>query len=126
MSAETKLDLEPEIAHILLIDVVGYSKLLVNEQIELLQELNQIVRGSAAFRAAEAEKKLLRLPTGDAPGLSRLVVPLMVSTLYQMIDGKPDQSRNNQGPAHDGSDHHSRSKMYVWRAAIMSKAGLRA
>ena len=41
--AEPTHDLQLEIAHLLLIDVVGYSKLLVNEQIELLQELNQIV-----------------------------------------------------------------------------------
>ncbi len=44
--AEPTPDLKLEIAHLLLIDVVGYSKLLVNEQIELLQELNQIVRGT--------------------------------------------------------------------------------
>ena len=69
MSAEAKLDLQPEIAHILLIDVVGYSKLLVNEQIELLQELNQIVRATAVFRAAESEEKLIRLPTGDGMAL---------------------------------------------------------
>ena len=42
MSAEPKLDLQLEIAHLLLIDVVGYSRLLVNEQIELLHELNRI------------------------------------------------------------------------------------
>jgi hypothetical protein len=47
--AEPKPDLPLEIAHLLLIDVVGYSKLLVNEQIELLQELNQIVRNTECF-----------------------------------------------------------------------------
>ena len=41
-SVEPTPDLQLEIAHILLIDVVGYSKLLVNEQIELLEELKQI------------------------------------------------------------------------------------
>jgi hypothetical protein len=51
---DSKLDLPLEIAHLLLIDVVGYSKLLVNEQIELLQELNQIVRNTESFRSAEA------------------------------------------------------------------------
>ncbi|HZR78119.1 MAG TPA: adenylate/guanylate cyclase domain-containing protein [Chthoniobacterales bacterium] len=69
MSAEAKLDLQPEIAHILLIDVVGYSKLLVNEQVEYLQELNRIVRGTPAFRAAESADKLIRLPTGDGMAL---------------------------------------------------------
>src|SRR5437773_1745125 len=64
-SAEPKADLPLEIAHLLSIDVVGYSKLLVNQQIELLQQLNQIVRGSECFRAAETKGKLVRVPTGD-------------------------------------------------------------
>src|SRR4029453_23675 len=57
------------IAHILLIDVVGYSKLLVNEEIEVLQELNRIVRSTDCFRAAEARGQLVRLPTGDGMAL---------------------------------------------------------
>ena len=65
ISAEDKTDLTLEIAHLLFIDVVGYSKLLVNEQIELMQELNRIVRGTECFREAEASGKLVRLPTGD-------------------------------------------------------------
>jgi TolB-like protein/class 3 adenylate cyclase/Tfp pilus assembly protein PilF len=67
--AEPTLDLPLEIAHLLLIDVVGYSKLLVNEQIELLQELNQIVRNTKCFRTAEATGKLIRVPTGDGMAL---------------------------------------------------------
>src|SRR5881409_447960 len=62
-------DLQLEIAHLLLIDVVGYSKLLVNEQIEVLQKLNQIVRATECFRAAEASDKLIRVPTGDGMAL---------------------------------------------------------
>src|SRR6478672_4990391 len=69
MSAELKPDLRLEIAHLLLIDVVGYSKLLVNEQIELLQELNRIVRATECFRTAEADGKLIRVPTGDGMAL---------------------------------------------------------
>src|SRR5437016_4646106 len=68
-SAEPKPDLPLEIAHLLLIDVVGYSRLLVNEQIELLQELNQIVRGTECFRAAETKGKLIRVSTGDGMAL---------------------------------------------------------
>ncbi|PYK38860.1 MAG: hypothetical protein DME49_06475 [Verrucomicrobia bacterium] len=68
-SAETKPDLPLEIAHLLLIDVVGYSKLLVNEQIELLQKLNQTVRSTECFRAAETSGKLIRMPTGDGMAL---------------------------------------------------------
>src|SRR5437879_9473793 len=69
MSAELTPDLQLEIAHLLLIDVVGYSKLLVNEQIELLQELNQIARNTECFRAAEASGKLMRVQTGDGMAL---------------------------------------------------------
>jgi TolB-like protein/class 3 adenylate cyclase/Flp pilus assembly protein TadD len=69
MSAEPKPDLPLEIAHLLLIDVVGYSKLLVNDQVESLQQLNHIVRSSDSFRAAEAKDKLIRLPTGDGMAL---------------------------------------------------------
>ena len=68
--AEPTPDLQLEIAHLLLIDVVGYSKLLVNEQIELLQELNQIVRATEAFRVAAASGKLIRVPTGDGMALA--------------------------------------------------------
>jgi len=68
-SAGTTRDLPLEIAHVLLIDVVGYSKLLVNEQIELLQDLNQIVRNTECFRAAETKGRLIRVSTGDGMAL---------------------------------------------------------
>jgi TolB-like protein/class 3 adenylate cyclase/Flp pilus assembly protein TadD len=68
-SAEPKSDLQLEIAHLLLIDVVGYSKLLVNEQLELIQELNRIVRDTECFQSAEKSGKLIRLPTGDGMAL---------------------------------------------------------
>jgi TolB-like protein/class 3 adenylate cyclase len=67
---QTKPDLQPEIAHLLLIDIVGFSKLLDNEQIELLQELNQIVRGTKSFQTADADGKLIRMPTGDGMTLA--------------------------------------------------------
>src|SRR3984893_12184445 len=67
--AEPKAELQLEIGHLLFIDVVGYSKLLVNEQIELIQELNQIVRSTECFRAAEKSGKLVRVPTGDGMAL---------------------------------------------------------
>ena len=65
MATEVEAELKLEIAHLLFIDVVGYSKLLVNEQIELMKELNHVVRETECFREAEAERKLIRLPTGD-------------------------------------------------------------
>src|SRR6266699_3323305 len=69
MSAGTKSDLRLEIAHVLFIDIVGYSKLLINEQQESIQELNEIVRGTEAFRTAEAAGQLTRIPTGDGMAL---------------------------------------------------------
>ena len=65
MSSVEEPHLHLEVGHILFLDIVGYSKLLSDEQKELVQELNQIVRETEQFRAAEAEGKLTRLPTGD-------------------------------------------------------------
>jgi len=62
-------DLQLEIAHLLLIDIVGYSKLLVNEQIEAVQELGRMVRSTECFRSAEETGKLIRVPTGDGMAL---------------------------------------------------------
>src|SRR5437899_2049244 len=75
MSAAVKKEIQLEIAHVLFIDIVGYSKLLINEQHELLEELNQIVRTTEAFRAAEAAGKLIRLPTGDGMALAFATTP---------------------------------------------------
>src|SRR6266404_5700019 len=69
MSAEVKPDLQLEIAHVLFMDVVGYSQLLINDQSEILQQLNEIVRETPHFREAEAAGKLIRLPTGDGMAL---------------------------------------------------------
>jgi TolB-like protein/class 3 adenylate cyclase/Tfp pilus assembly protein PilF len=68
-SSLPQTDLELEIAHLLLIDIVGYSKLLVNEQIETVQELGRIVRSTECFRKAEAAGRLIRVPTGDGMAL---------------------------------------------------------
>src|SRR6202043_3407241 len=62
-------ELKFEIGHVLFIDIVGYSKLLINEQSEQIQKLREIVRATQQFRIAEAEGKLLRLPTGDGGAL---------------------------------------------------------
>jgi TolB-like protein len=69
MAEEEKAKLRFEIGHVLFIDIVGYSKLLINEQSEQIQKLKEIVRGTEQFRIAEAEGKLLRLPTGDGGAL---------------------------------------------------------
>src|SRR5438876_5220826 len=69
MSAAVKKDLHLEIAHVLFMDVVGYSKLLVNEQREVVRQLNQIVRKTAQFRKSEASGKLICIPSGDGMAL---------------------------------------------------------
>src|SRR5215813_9986723 len=69
MSPETKPEIRLQIGHVLFIDIVGYSKLLLNEQTAQLEVLRKIVRGTEQFRSAEAEGKLLRLPTGDGGAL---------------------------------------------------------
>src|SRR3954452_13118253 len=69
MPSERSSDIKFEIAHVLFIDIVGYSKLLINEQSQQLETLRAVVRGTEQFRLAEAEGKLLRLPTGDGGAL---------------------------------------------------------
>src|SRR5947207_1267675 len=69
MLSEQSSDVKFDIGHILFIDIVDYSKLLINEQSEQLETLKKIVRGTEQFRIAEAEGKLLRLPTGDGGAL---------------------------------------------------------
>src|SRR5262245_35602295 len=69
MSSEHSSEVKFEIGHVLFIDIVGYSKLLINEQSEQIQTLRKIVRGTEQFRLAEAEGKLVRLPTGDGAAL---------------------------------------------------------
>src|SRR6201981_1593744 len=69
MASGQSSDVKFEIGDVLFIDIVGYSKLLINEQSEQIQKLKEIVRGAEQLRLAEAEGKLLRLPTGDGGAL---------------------------------------------------------
>src|SRR5213082_2550237 len=69
MSAEFKKEIQLEIAHVLFLDIVGYSKLSVNEQHAAVEELNQVVRSSEQFQKAEAANRLLKIPTGDGMAL---------------------------------------------------------
>jgi len=69
MPAESKAAVRLEIGHVLFIDMVGYSKLLISEQSELLAVLNDAVREAGEFRSAEAASRLVRLPTGDGMAL---------------------------------------------------------
>jgi adenylate cyclase len=69
MASDRTADLRLEIAHVLFMDVVGFSKLLINDESEILEQLNQLVRDTPHFREAEAAGKLIRLATGDGMAL---------------------------------------------------------
>ena len=69
MAAEIKKEIQLEIAHVLFLDVVGYSKLSIKEQHARVEELNEIVRASEAFQKAEAGGRLLKIATGDGMAL---------------------------------------------------------
>jgi adenylate cyclase len=69
MSIEVQKEVPLEIAHVLFIDIVGYSKLSIDEQAENLEQLREIARATEPFRTAQAERKLMRLPTGDGGAL---------------------------------------------------------
>jgi adenylate cyclase len=69
MSTEVKKEIQLEIAHVLFIDIVGYSKLSINDQHAAIDELTQAVRASAQFQNAEAAARLLKIPTGDGMAL---------------------------------------------------------
>ncbi|HAF04004.1 MAG TPA: hypothetical protein DCG89_09415 [Spartobacteria bacterium] len=84
MSAEIKKEIQLEIAHVLFMDIVGYSKRLINEQRALRDTLNQIVRTTEEFRTAEAAGRLLKIPTGD--GMAGFLALIYART------GEPDHA----------------------------------
>jgi TolB-like protein/class 3 adenylate cyclase len=69
MAADVKKEIQLEIAHVLFIDIVGYSKLSINDQRAAIDELNQVVRASEQFQNAEAGARLIKIPTGDGMAL---------------------------------------------------------
>src|SRR5437773_4280854 len=69
MPAEVKKEIQLEIAHVLFIDIVGYSKVSINEQRAVVDELTKIVRGSDQYQKAEAAGRLIKIPTGDGMAL---------------------------------------------------------
>ena len=68
--SEQSSDIRFEIGHVLFIDIVGYSKLLINEQSEQIRTLREIVRGTEQFRLAEAQGKIVRLPINNPNAMS--------------------------------------------------------
>src|SRR5881398_1480635 len=75
MSVESKKEIQLEIAHVLFIDIVGYSKLSISDQHAAVEELTQIVRASEQFQRAEAASRLTRIPTGDGMALAFYTSP---------------------------------------------------
>src|SRR2546427_2539342 len=75
MPIQIKNEIQLEIAHILFIDIVGYSKLSINEQHAAVDQLTQIVRASEQFQRAEAASRLTRIPTGDGMALAFYTSP---------------------------------------------------
>src|SRR5439155_14483333 len=69
MAAETQKEIQLEIAHVLFIDIVGYSKLSINEQHAAVDELTQIVRATDQFQKADASERLIKIATGDGMAL---------------------------------------------------------
>ena len=69
MSAEVQKQIQLEIAHVLFVDIVGYSKLSINEQRAAVDELTQVVRSSDQYQKAEAGGRLIKIPTGDGMAL---------------------------------------------------------
>jgi TolB-like protein/Flp pilus assembly protein TadD len=107
-----------EIAHVLFIDIVGSSKLLTNEQSELLRQLNQLVRNTEQVRAAEAAGKLTRLPTGDGMVLAFFTTPDAPMRCALEIGKKLKEHPNlllrmgiNSGPVDEVVDVNERSNV---------------
>jgi TolB-like protein/Flp pilus assembly protein TadD/class 3 adenylate cyclase len=69
VAVEREANPKVEIAHVLTIDIVEYSTLLITEQTRVMDELKNIVKNSERFRRAEADGKLVRIPTGDGIAL---------------------------------------------------------
>src|SRR5438477_719875 len=118
MSSEGKQGRQLELAHVLFIDIVGYSKLPINRQSELLRQLNQIVRATEQFRRAEAADKLVRLPTGDGMALAFFTSPdapvrcaLELSAALQRYPQLKLRMGINSGPVDAVSDVNDRSNV---------------
>ena len=118
MPAESSSDPKFEIGHVLFIDIVGYSKLLINEQSELLQKLKEIVRGTEQVRLAEAAGKLMRLPTGDGGALvfrdDQEAPVLCALEISQALKSHPDLHVRigiHSGPVNEVVDLNERSNI---------------
>src|SRR5436309_8718308 len=118
MADEQKTKLRLEIAHVLFIDIVGYSKLLIDEQSEALHELNQIVRNTEAAREAQAAGQLTILPTGDGMALvftgsveEPVECALEISHCLRAQPSLPVRMGIHSGPVHQVKDANERENI---------------
>src|ERR1700719_1904741 len=118
MADEQKMKLRLEIAHVLFMDIVDYSKLLTDEQSEALQELNQIVRNTEAARGAEAAGQLTILPTGDGMALvftgsveEPVECALEISRALRAQPSLPVRMGIHSGPVHHVKDANQRENI---------------
>jgi TolB-like protein/Flp pilus assembly protein TadD len=117
MTAELESDAQLEIGHVLFMDIVGFSKLLVDEQSDCSRRLNEIVRNTEQFRTAEAADKLIRLPTGDGMVLVFYTGPEAPARCAMEIGrALKDYSFGlrmgiHSGPVHKVSDVNNRSNL---------------
>jgi hypothetical protein len=107
-----------EIAHVLFMDIVGYSKLLTDEQSEAFQELNRIVRNTEAARAAETAGQLTILPTGDGMALvftgsieEPVECALEISQALRAQPSLPVRMGIHSGPVHHVKDANERENI---------------
>ena len=118
MAEDEKTKLRLEIAHVLFIDIVDYSKLLTDEQSEALQELNQIVRNTEAVREADTAGKLTLLPTGDGMALvftgsveEPVECALEISHALRAQPSLPVRMGIHSGPIHQVKDANGRENI---------------
>ena len=118
MTDEQKTKVRLEIAHVLFIDIVGYSKLLIDEQSEALQELNQIVRNTEAACQAESAGQLIILPTGDGMALvftgsveEPVECALQISQTLRAQPSLPVRMGIHSGPVHHVADVNQRENI---------------
>jgi len=118
MADEQKSRSRLEIAHVLFMDIVGYSKLLTDEQSEALQELNQIVRNTAAAREAETTGQLTILPTGDGMALvftgsieAPVECALEIGQVLRAQPSLPVRMGIHSGPVHQVKDANERENI---------------
>jgi TolB-like protein/class 3 adenylate cyclase len=118
MADEQKTHLRLEIAHVLFMDIVGYSKLLIDEQSEALQELNEIVRKTVAVRTAETAGQLIFLPTGDGMALvftgsveDPVECALQISQALRAQPSLPVRMGIHSGPVHHVADVNQRANI---------------